>query len=447
MASTHLSRTPSSAGNKKTFTFSAWIKKSGLSTSQYMYCSLLGNQNRYSLIRFTASDEISIYSGVYTSGSSTTLALNLTTTRVFRDPSAFLHIVVAIDTTQATDTNRVKLYINGVQETSFSTATYPSQNTDTFFNSTDTHRVGSYDGSSEYFDGSMAHVHFTDGYAYDASTFGETDSTSGIWKPKTAPSVTYGTNGFFLKFENSGAMGTDSSGNTNTFTVSGNLTQNVDTPSNNLCTLNAINPYGGTLSNGNLKISQSSYEQNTQGTLGMESGKYYWEVKMGGLHAEIGIAENSKAGQSDPQVAAGFRFIYSNGSAGVVVYNNATGSSGTTNSGWTNFASGQIIGVAYDADNGKLYFHNNGTYYNSGNPAGGTGAVITSISPQYGGVMVPFLGSGTGSARTHEINFGSGYFGTTQVASAGTAPSQGGIFEFDCPSGYESLSSKGINSF
>jgi hypothetical protein len=86
----------------------------------------------------------------------------------------------------------------------------------------------------------MTHIHYTDGYAYDASTFGETDSTSGIWKPKTAPSVTYGTNGFFLKFENSGAMGTDSSGNSNTFTVSGTLTQNVDTPSNNFATMESI---------------------------------------------------------------------------------------------------------------------------------------------------------------------------------------------------------------
>jgi len=472
MASTHLSRTPSSAGNKKTFTFSAWIKKSGLSTSQYMYCSLLGNQNRYSLIRFTASDEISIYSGVYTSGSSTTLALNLTTTRVFRDPSAFLHIVVAIDTTQATDTNRVKLYINGVQETSFSTATYPSQNTDTFFNSTDTHRVGSYDGSSEYFDGSMAHVHFTDGYAYDASTFGETDSTSGIWKPKTSPSVTYGTNGFFLKFENSGAMGTDSSGNSNTFTVSGNLTQNVDTPSNVFAVLNRLdrsrkntNNGGDYLSKGNLTFDTSSSNGMMAvvlGTMGVQSGKYYWEYKViTNTRLEVGISQANVMGFTDPYYDLTTFSVIAMNSSGNIKGRFIGGSS------WDDYATGtsnttnDIIGLALDMDNKALYIHKNGTYLSNGTAVG----VPTSGASRTGSLIEPFAGSRddyipdgefifpyvhdvstTGVAKA-EFNFGQGYFGTTQVASAGTAPSEGGIFEYDCPNGYQALCTKGINSF
>ena len=442
MASTFLTRTIASATGTTKGTFSCWVKRSGL-TDGRMFSSWGSGTSQFWIIFSSNKISIADYDGSYN--------LQYVTNRLFRDTSAWYHIVVAIDTTLGTSGDRVKLYVNGVQETSFSTSTAPSQDQVlNFSNNGEEFRIGKRD-SEEYLDGSMTHIHFTDGYAYAASDFGETDSTSGIWKPKTSPSVTYGNNGFFLKMENSGAMGTDSSGNSNTFTVSGTLTQNVDTPSNVFCTLNAINPYSGTLSNGNLKISQSSYDYNTQGTLGMTSGKYYWEVKMGGLHGEMGICEQGKAGQTDPQSGAGFYFIYSNGSGGVVVYNNVTGSNGTTNSGWTNFASGQIIGVAYDADNGKLYFHNNGTYYNSGNPASGTGALITGISPQYGGIMVPFLGSGTSSARTHEINFGNGYFGTTAVTTNsgnGYQDSDGnGKMNYSVPSGYKILCTKGINSF
>jgi hypothetical protein len=233
MASTYLSKTPSSAGNRKTFTFSTWIKRSNLSSAQTIF---MGGQsdgnNNITVCQFQSADTLRFYS--YSSA----FSFQLITDRLFRDTSAWMHIVVAVDTTQATSSNRIKIYINGVQETSFSTETYPSQNFDTYINNNNLHTIGNYNAGTEYFDGSMTHFHFVDGTAYDASTFGESDSVSSIWKPKTAPSVTYGTNGFFLKFENSGAMGTDSSGNSNTFTVSGTITQNVDTPSNNFANLN-----------------------------------------------------------------------------------------------------------------------------------------------------------------------------------------------------------------
>jgi hypothetical protein len=197
-------------------------------------------------------------------------------------------------------------------------------------------------------------------------------------------------------------------------------------------------------------MSQTNFHYNVQGTLGMESGKYYWEYKINSTHGEFGICEQGKAGQTDPQGSIGFYMIYSNGSGGVVVYNNATGSSSTTNSGWTNFASGQIIGIAYDADNGKLYFHNNGTYYNSGDPAAGTGAVITGISPQYGGVMVPFCGHGSGSITANtEANFGCGFFGTTEISTNsgnGYAGAEGASkFSYQSPANYSALNTKGLN--
>jgi hypothetical protein len=138
-----------------------------------MFCSLLGGSSRYSLIRFTATDEIGIFSGLYTTGSTTTQLMNLQTSAKYRDTSAWYHIVLSVDTTQATSTDRVKLYVNGNLET-FDTGTgfhlLPTQNSDTFFNSTYIHRVGSYNGSIEFFDGSMSHVHWIDGTAYDAST-------------------------------------------------------------------------------------------------------------------------------------------------------------------------------------------------------------------------------------------------------------------------------------
>jgi hypothetical protein len=428
MASAYLTKTVT-ASTATSYTVSFWVKINDVSNSNTPYFWSIGSSagngiyfdtdGKIDFFRQSDTSYLTLYDGV------------------LRDPSAWYHIVWSVNSGTGT------AYVNGVTGNSHSSIPALNDNTGTKIN------IHSYvTGAYNTLDCCMAHFHFIDGTAYPASTFGETDSTSGIWKPKTAPSVTYGTNGFFLKFENSGAMGTDSSGNSNTFTVNGTLTQNVDTPSNNFCTFNSVNPYSGTLSNGNLKMSQTNFNYNVQGTLGMESGKYYWEYKLGSTHGEFGICEQGKAGQSDPQGGTGFYMIYSNGSAGVVVYNNATGSSSTTNSGWTNFASGQIIGIAYDADNGKLYFHNNGTYYNSGDPAAGTGAVITGISPQYNGIMVPFCGHGSSSITANtEANFGSGFFGTTAVASANSDSAGIGSFEFSVPSGYYSLCTKNIKDY
>jgi hypothetical protein len=203
MASTYLNKTFSSAGNRKTWTWSGWIKKQIQSS---------GNMNL-----FDANDNSSDRAGIILDNNQLRFfatGCDVKLSPLLRDVSSWYHIVVAVDTTQATDTNRIKFYINGEQITSYASATWYSQNTDGLINNNVEHGIG-VDSlyNNQYFDGSMAHVHFIDGTAYDADTFGETDTTTGIWKPKTAPSVTYGTNGFFLKFENSGAFGTDSSGN------------------------------------------------------------------------------------------------------------------------------------------------------------------------------------------------------------------------------------------
>ena len=194
MATTYLSRTqttPTGDENKK-FTLSMWIKRSKLGANQGLYGNTYSATHR-AFIYFDSSDRISYYD--------TSTPSEVTTNRRFRDTSAWYHIVVSVDTTQATASNRVKFYVNGTQETSLFHTTYPSQDQNLkLMNTTNTPNVGRYDngsGTINYFDGSMAHVHFTQGYTYAASDFGETESTSGIWKSKTSLSVTYGTNGFF----------------------------------------------------------------------------------------------------------------------------------------------------------------------------------------------------------------------------------------------------------
>ena len=225
MASVSLRRTQSS-GNRQKWTYSAWIKRTGIGVlGSLIGSSSAGNNNGYGQIRFQADDTLN-----FTGWSEWWI-----TNRKFRDPNAWYHIVFAVDTTQGTNTNRFKLYINGTQETSFSTINYPDEDFDLSLNVNSAYvylGAESYSsGTSRFFDGSMSHVHFIDGTAYDASAFGETDATTGEWKIKTSPSVTYGTNGFFILKD--GNSVTDQSGNSNNFTVGGGtLTKTEDNPSN-----------------------------------------------------------------------------------------------------------------------------------------------------------------------------------------------------------------------
>ena len=190
MASTRIYRTAGTPTSTKKFTVSFWCKKSGEGLDQFIFNSTTDASNRCQ-VQFNDSDQLDFICIVSCSN-----VARLKTTRKFRDTSAWYHIVAVLDTTESTNTDRIKLYINGEQNLSanngFASDIYPSQDSDV--NVSGTHTVGSYyngSSASNYFDGLLTHVHFTDGYAYQASTFGETDTTSGIWKPKTAPSVTY----------------------------------------------------------------------------------------------------------------------------------------------------------------------------------------------------------------------------------------------------------------
>ena len=437
MASSYLSKTPASATNRRTFTISFWLKTS-VATGDYTLFYSAGSGSHEFKIAFDTSERLYVYDF-----NGTSFDILLKTNRVFRDTSAFYNIVYEIDTTNATADDRIKLYVNGVQETSFSDRTNPSQNHDTEWNGTGVHYIGR-DGSGSYIDGILTHIHNIDGTAYDADTFGETDATTGIWKPKTAPSVTYGTNGFFLKGENSGALGTDSSGNGNDFTINGTPTQTVDTPSNVFATMNPL--YRTTninFSNGNNTITSSSGSWNAPAsTLAASTGKWYVEGKTTGYnHNAVGVASNPNDN------SAGYPFEIAGG-YGYKLYTGGTTTQGADNVSYGDtLANGDIFQIALDLDNSKIYFGKNGTWQNSGVPtsgATGTGAAFTLPSNETYH-FVNALNLQTGGASS-QWNFGNGYFGTTAVASAGTSTSgDDSIWEYDCPTGYYGLNTKNIN--
>ena len=440
MASAYLTRTPSSNGNRKTFTLSGWFKKSNVGSFQRIISSRIDGTN-YNGIAFS-SDKIQF--SEYQGGDT----INLVTSRLFRDASAWYHIVVAVDTTQGTASNRVKFYINGVQETSFSTSTYPSQNLDTVFNSSSsTHRIGTNDDASGgYFDGYMTHVNFVDGTALTPTSFGQSDS-NGVWIPKPSPSVTYGTNGFFLKMDNSGNMGLDSSGNSNNFTTSGTITQAKDTPSNVFATLNgAFNLSDNVLSNGNNKaVNANANWKYVPATLGASSGKFYAEYKVnkGSGYLMVGVVDMEYAVSQDQNsythsgAGTGSASIYSDNGYKYLQSSDSIYAAPYTDN--------DIIGVALDMDNGKVYFSKNGAW-STGSGSWGSSTFDSAV----GAITLPTTGTYTfavsqRSGAYNETNFGNGYFGTTAVTSAGTNASGNGIFEYDVPTGYTALSTKGLN--
>jgi hypothetical protein len=369
------------------------------------------------------------------------------TNRKFRDVSAWYHIVVAFDTTQGTESNRVKIYVNGTQETSFEIASYPSQNFDTNYNTVSLpQNIGKDWDSSNYFDGSMAYVHFIDGTAYDATAFGEYDA-NGVWKINTSPSVTYGTNGFFI-LKNGNSV-TDQSGNSNNFTVGGGtLTKTEDSPSNVFATLNSLDRgivgTAPTIANGNntwTSSGNSTGQNPIRGTLGNTTGKFYWEAKTSSNQNHlIGVCGSDT------------NLNFETGSNNLLTYPNTTLylSSGATHKdgsqvtgSLTAVATDNIMQIAVDITNLKFYIGINGTWLNSADPATGTNAPATLNS---GICYLPVCADyGYTDTVTLKFNFGNGYFGTTAVASAGTNASGIGIFEYDVPNGFTALSTKGLN--
>jgi hypothetical protein len=437
----NLSTTFSSAGNRRTFTISAWIKKGDTSADRTLIGqggTSTGNPRGLifvgSTLRFTNN----------TSGSSTDT--DVETNAKLRDHSAWYHVVAAVDTTQGTAANRIKLYINGEQQTSLATATYPDQNFEMNWNNNVLHTVGRYPNNDAYhMDGHISEFYFIDGTQYAASNFGETDD-NGVWIPKDASGdLTFGTNGFYLEFKqtgtgtNSSGMGADTSGNDNHLAVNNlaALDVTVDTPTNNFCTLNPISFPSGLvthLRDGNLELLTTDSEYGAvPATFALTNGKWYWEIK---VNASSDYDRIGLVGTEVP-ITTSFDFGAANLGGGAKTNLSYKSNDGKTRKDGTDanygntYTSGDIIGVAYNADDGDIYFYKNGTVQNSGT------AAYTNLD---GLTLMPAVGDGVGNAAgQYFCNFGNPTFSI----SSGNADANGyGNFEYAPPSGYYALCTK-----
>jgi len=448
-SSDYLHKTASGAGNRRTLTISTWFKRSDPGNSRVLMAQGSGGARDMLLIESTDKLQFSRYDSSY--------VYHLNTNRLFRDPSAWYHVVVEVDTTQATASNRIKLYVNGVQETSFGTETYPSQNFDTDWNSTQQLRVGvDTDGNFEYF-GYMCEVSIIDGTALGPTSFGAFNPVTNIWEP-IAYAGTYGTNGFKLDFADSSALGNDVSGNNNDFTVNAltSIDQSTDTCSNNFCTLNSLCRTNGSFSNGNLELDQNGSTGHTIiSTFGVESGKWYWEAKLLNWNSSnsrpmIGVntGRNSVTGSSEILGYSGDSDGIGYNLFGNNVYQNGSIIESSSDMGGS-VADNDIYMFALDKDNNKFYIGRNGTFLNSGDPttgSTGTGAIGTINSTK---AYFPATGSNDNSSNSSHNNDWQFNFGSPiHSISSGNADANGfGNFEYAVPSGYFALNTKNLSEF
>ena len=423
------------ATSRQKFTYSFWIKRCSLS-QQFV----VTNAGSTSHIKFDANHKLDFMDE---DGN-----IRYITTRVFRDVSAWYSIIIAVDTTQGTAGNRVKIYINGTQETSFSTSTAPDQNYNCTFNTAVNFKYGSYDNDADYnLDAYLAELVFIDGTQYANTDFGEFDEESPkIWKPKKVSGLTFGTNGHYLDFEASGNLGNDANGGTDWTEENLAATdQSLDTCTNNFCTLNPLVVNSGlTYSEGNLNVvaSNANY-RHAVSTIAVQSGKWYAEFKavsgFSGVDKNVGIYRtdnNYSATTGLGNYTSGTTWCY--GATG-----NVRTSNGNNDTGEATFTDGDIIAVAMDLDNNKLYFAKNNAWINSGDPesgATGTGSYAI-VAGDFYHFAVTSISSG--GAALWSCNFGSpSYANSSDAADANGY----GAFEYAPPSGYLALCTKNLGS-
>ena len=419
-ASAYLNRTPGSASNRKTWTWSAWVKRGQLGAFQTLFCA--GPSDAVSpfetRLRFNDTDTLVLtINGNGASGGSAT------TTAVFRDPSAWYHIVAYVDMAASGQANKVRLYVNGVLQAV--TYTILTTTDDTQVNNNVIHRINANSFAlSGFADNYLAEVNFIDGQALTPSSFGETDTTTGVWKPK-AYTGTYGTNGFYLKFSDiattsgsNAGLGKDFSGNTNYWTtnnisVTSGTTYDAmkDSPTNtsatvgNYCTWNPLVSSSATYSNGNLRFVGTANEVWISPTIGVSSGKFYWETTVEAISStilHIGITQLNGAVLESGLIA---RSYYGDGTKYSFQSGTVTGSSFGSS-----YAVNDIIQVALDMDSGKVWFGKNNTWQASGNPSAGTNEAYSGLTGTFG----PFSGKGAvGNQPTVVLNCGQRPFAYT----------------------------------
>jgi len=429
---TNLTRTPASAGNRKTWTWSGWVKRSDLSDSYQSIFEVYNgnNDNQTFNISFMGSSSGGVRDAIMLG------AYNLfwlVTTPVYRDPSGWYHIIIAVDTTQATANNRIRMYVNGSEVTAFGTRNNPSQNADLAINQAAAHYIGSGNARS-YFGGYMTEVNFIDGQALTPSSFGQTNAQTGVWEP-VAYSGSYGTNGFYLNFSDNSnttaaTLGKDYSGNgnnwtPNNFSVSAGAGNDslVDVPTNwgvdtgaggevrgNYCTLNPLIQRWlvntATFSNGNLDTANTNASNAyVFGTTSVNSGKYYWEITVTNIGSSaIDFLVGVDSGLTQSSIFSDIALYAGNG-------NKYVGSTSGSAYGAT-YTTNDVIGVALDKDAGTITFYKNGASQGSIN-------LPTSVS------VVPFITPG--------LNSGSA------TANFGQRP-----FAYTAPSGYKALCTQNL---
>jgi hypothetical protein len=436
----NLNRTPGSAGSASLWTWSGWVKRGSLASSQTLFSA--GSSTAGTGFRFTSGDSLEVYRY---NGSA--FNYRLITTQVFRDPSAWYSIVIAFDSGQGTASNRLKIYVNGVEVTIFSTATYPTASYSEV-NGLFAHRIGASYVPNEYLNGYLTEINWIDGQALTPSSFGETDTDTGVWKPKKYTG-TYGTNGFYLNFsDNSGTtsttLGKDSSGNGNNwtpnlFSVTAGVNNDslVDTPTpygtdtgvggevrGNYATLNPLSKSSYiSLVNGNLdSVGNTSTDSGTAGsTFGVKSGKWYVEFTptvVNNNRPGIGILPdpNANFANADGDFSDTTATCY---------FPNGTISFSGANTSYTSWTANDVIGIALDCDNGAVYISKNGTWQNSGVPTSGasrTGAI------------------GTWTAGTYTHFFAISQYNTTAAsANFGQRP-----FSYTAPTGFKALCTQNL---
>ena len=433
------------AGSRTKATFSVWVKRSDL--SEDVLYTQFANGTNFTRFRFSSD---TINANDRTSGAENWY---FTTNAVYRDPGAWYHVVVAIDTTQVTDTDRLKCYVNGVLQT-FASQSYPTKDANMNMNQTgDTTQVGADELPADYFDGYLAEVVWIDGTQYAASDFGEFDEDSPtIWKPKDVSGLTFGNNGFYLDFEDSANLGNDANGGTDlTENNIVALDQCVDTPVNNFCTINSLDSYyqSSTYSEGNCKVVTESgsavYAFNT-GTMGLTAGKWYWEMKYTNSTAGgalfYGAAGQLAASTSDElgQTAQQLGFLNNN----TTRTNNTATAFGDTGG----FTTGDVMMCALDMTNSRIFFGKDGVWMtpaatSGGDPTDGTGAVAlpTAVASTAIGAYMPAFGPYVNASQTYEANFGNPSF---SITSEQNDENGYGKFEYTPPTGFLAVCTKNL---
>ena len=439
-SSDNLQKTPSGDGNKKTFTISTWVKRSNISSHKSIWSA--GQYQSTAMVQVFFESDDTIHVSQFNAGGGQ--QARLTTNRLFRDVGAWYHIVAVWDTTQGTAANRLKLYVNGVQETSFSTAAYPDQNDNTGANTNNIPiTIGNRQGGSFFFSGYQSECVLLDGTAAAITDLGEFNSQTGIWLPKVVTGLTFGTNGYYLDFKDASNLGNDANGGTD-FTENNltSLDQSTDTCTTNFTTWNSLNQQSSiSYSEGNTTfINSSSANRMAFSNFGVEKGKWYAELKVGA------ISNYTRLGIADISFYIPVTNAYSTNLPNSISYanDNPIYIGGSTQGNFGSFTTGDIISIAMDMDNGFCYFRKNAdAWKNSGDPTSGSNGTGGFAIPNYTTKTYCFLGSSFdgGTDSTVLANFGNPSYA---ISSSTTDTNGFGNFEYEVPTGYFSLNTKNL---